>query len=156
MVMSVETTQPHSLRPLPSSFFPKRFKLLASNRRMTTCSRLYPLGILSRKWSYLTLRTLSAPRSFSEIQRGLKFITHHTLSKELKALQKEKLVTHDDQYSITPAGRELLKIVDELEQWSVQYANAPHCPPEKECSNCHSYAGTIGAREFVQIGKDRR
>jgi DNA-binding HxlR family transcriptional regulator len=120
---------------------------------MVNCARLYPLQILSRKWSYLVLRALSQPLGFSELQKELKFITNHILTRELKLLQEEKLIVRKEKYTLTPAGHALYEALEPLVAWSVQYAGAPPCPSSRKCSACLSYPAVIGARSYIQIGK---
>lgn len=117
------------------------------------CARLYPLRILSRKWSYLVLRALREPLSFAELQRELKFITNHILSRELKLLQEERLIVTGEKYRVTPAGKALYAAVEPLAAWSVAYAQSPECGPQRKCSDCLGYPAVVGVRQFVQIGK---
>lgn len=119
---------------------------------MTACARMYPLQILSRKWSYLILRALREPLSFSELQKELRFITNHILTRELKLLQADKLVVHHDRYEVTPAGHALYEALEPLVQWSMKYANSPACPPSRKCSACLNYPAVMN-QKFVQVGK---
>ena len=121
--------------------------------RATQCPRLYPLRIISRKWSYLILRLLREPQSFAEIQRELKYITNHILSRELRLLQEEKLITADKKYTLTPSGRALYEAVDPLVAWSLTHTTAVACPSQKRCSTCLNYTNTIGVKNYMQIGK---
>src|SRR3990172_8593470 len=87
------------------------------------CPRLYPLQILSRKWSYLVLRVLRERMHFSELQKELKFITNHMLARELKMLKDEGLliaITDADahiMYERTPAGTALVQALEPLVRW---------------------------------------
>lgn len=116
------------------------------------CARLYPLHILSRKWSYLVLRALREPLSFSELQKELKFVTNHILTRELKLLQNERLVARKDKYVLTASGRALYDALEPVVAWSVQHAGKTSCPPSRKCSACLNYPHIMGQR-FVQIGK---
>lgn len=120
------------------------------------CSRLYPLSILSRKWSYLLLRALQQPKGFSELQHDLRFITNHILSRELRTLEEEHLIEKKTQYRLTTAGKALLDAVEPLAQWSCQYAQSPECPKEKECAKCSMYAQTLGVRTFATMGREQK
>jgi DNA-binding HxlR family transcriptional regulator len=119
----------------------------------SNCPRLFPLRILSRKWSYLVLRALQEPLSFAELQKELKYITNHILARELRLLQEEKLIINQERYQITAAGKALFEAIEPLVRWSVEYAGAPVCPSQKKCSACMSYPAAIGVRQFVQIGR---
>jgi DNA-binding HxlR family transcriptional regulator len=109
--------------------------------------------VLSRKWSYPIIKALSEPMGFSDLQRELRFITNHILTRELKLLQQERIVEQRGRYQLTPAGKALYEALEPLEQWSVKHAGTQHCPPNRKCSTCLSYPQAIGARAFVSIGK---
>jgi DNA-binding HxlR family transcriptional regulator len=112
------------------------------------CPRLFPVRVLSRKWSYLTLRALSKPMLFSELQRELKFITNHILTRELKLLQAEGLIAYNKKYSRTQAGEKLIESAEPLMMWSVNCTGRDICPPEKKCSTCITFPKVAGARVF--------
>lgn len=120
---------------------------------MSDCTRLYPLRILSRKWSYIVLRVLQEPHTFSELQRELKFITNHILTRELKLLQQENVIANDGKYHLTPEGKALVEAVETLVAWSVKHGGKSPCPPSRKCATCFNYPNAVGARSFVTIGK---
>jgi DNA-binding HxlR family transcriptional regulator len=107
---------------------------------MENCPRTFGLRILSRKWSYYTLRALRTPKTFSDLQRELKHVTNHIMSRELKLLQKEKVVTlQESKYFLTPAGKTLLEAVEPLYMWGNTHANLRECPSGQNCSSCSRY-----------------
>jgi DNA-binding HxlR family transcriptional regulator len=110
-----------------------------------SCPRLYPLRVLGRKWSYPVLRALDAPKSFAELQRELRFITNHILTRELKLLQGEKLVLGGGKYRLTEAGRALYAAAEPLHNWSVEHGGKNSCPPNMRCSNCSNYESVIAS-----------
>ncbi|MDD9953641.1 MAG: helix-turn-helix domain-containing protein [Candidatus Woesearchaeota archaeon] len=116
------------------------------------CPRLYPLRILSRKWSYLVLRSLRHPLSFNHIKKELHVITNRVLSKELQLLQQEKLVKGKETYQLTRAGHDLLEAFEPLVAWSVKHKGVTYCPPEKSCSDCHGYPEQVKPR-LLKLGK---
>lgn len=80
------------------------------------------------RWKVLILFALSEePKRFKQIAKEVGGITDKTLSKELKSLEANKLVRRDVydtfpptvEYSITPHGLTLEKVLDELHFWGL-------------------------------------
>lgn len=118
------------------------------------CPRLDPLAILGRKWSYLLLRALNKPMTFSELQRELTYVTNRVLSRELHYLSSEGLLQHHgDRYRRSTAGDALLVAAEPLAQWSVEHRKLTPCPPSQRCATCANYVNTVGAKKYLQLGK---
>lgn len=88
------------------------------------------LEAVEGRWKLLILFALSeGPMRFTQIARQVSGITDKTLSKELKSLEANKLITrevHDTfpptvEYSITPHGLSLEKVIDELHFWGLAH-----------------------------------
>lgn len=88
------------------------------------------LEALEGRWKLLILFSLSAgPRRFKQISKDVAGITDKTLSKELKSLEGNKLIkrqVYDTfpptvEYSITPHGKSLEKVMDELHFWGLAH-----------------------------------
>ena len=86
------------------------------------------LEAVEGRWKLLILFALSeSPKRFKQLSKEVNGITDKTLSKELKSLEANKLVlreVHDTfpptvQYSITPHGLSLEKVIDELHFWGL-------------------------------------
>lgn len=84
------------------------------------------LDVLGSKWKIPILLTLrDEPKRFNEIQRDLKGITAKTLSKELRELEMNRIITRvvtEDTpqyvtYSVTLYCQSLKKIVEGLKEW---------------------------------------
>lgn len=82
------------------------------------------------RWKLLILFSLSEkPKRFNQIAKEVNGITDKTLSKELKNLETNKLVRRDVyntfpptvEYSITPHGMSLEKVLDELHFWGLSH-----------------------------------
>ncbi|MCX2584386.1 helix-turn-helix domain-containing protein [Pedobacter sp. MR22-3] len=80
------------------------------------------------RWKVLILFALSEkPKRFNQISKEVNGITDKTLSKELKSLETNKLIRRDfyntfpptAEYSITPHGLSLEKVLDELHFWGL-------------------------------------
>jgi DNA-binding HxlR family transcriptional regulator len=86
------------------------------------------LEALEGKWKLLILFSLSGgPKRFGQIAKEVNGITDKTLSKELKSLEANKLVLRNVydtfpptvEYSITPHGISLEKVLEELHYWGL-------------------------------------
>ena len=86
------------------------------------------LEAVDGRWKLLILYSLcSGPKRFKEISRNVNGITDKTLSKELKNLQANKLISreaHDTfpptvEYTMTPHGMSLKKVLYELWTWGL-------------------------------------
>jgi DNA-binding HxlR family transcriptional regulator len=84
------------------------------------------LDVLGSKWKIPILLSLrDEPKRFNEIQRDLKGITAKTLSKELKELEMNRVISRsvaEDSpfgvtYSVTVYCKSLQKIVEGLKEW---------------------------------------
>ena len=72
----------------------------------TSCPRLYPLQILSRKWSYVVMRALRQGKRLTELKHELEFITSRILSRELNLLKEECVIEEKEGlYSLTKEGK---------------------------------------------------
>jgi DNA-binding HxlR family transcriptional regulator len=88
------------------------------------------LEAVEGRWKLLILFSLSeSPKRFTQISREVNGITDKTLSKELKNLETNQLVRREVfdtfpptvQYSITPHGLSLEKVLDELHFWGLAH-----------------------------------
>lgn len=95
-----------------------------------TCPYATAQRVLSGKWSILMLHLLSdGPLRFNELLRQLPDMTHATLSKQLKTLERHGLVVRTEypqvpprvEYSLSDIGRSFQPVLDALEVWGDQY-----------------------------------
>ena len=86
------------------------------------------LEAVEGRWKLLILFSLSEkPKRFKELSRDVNGITDKTLSRELKSLEENQLIlrnVHNTfpptvEYSITPHGLSLEKVLDELHFWGL-------------------------------------
>ncbi|RAW02269.1 winged helix-turn-helix transcriptional regulator [Pseudochryseolinea flava] len=86
------------------------------------------LEALEGKWKLLILFSLaSEPKRFKQLTKEVYGITDKTLSKELKSLEANKLITRavfdsfppTVEYSITAHGKSLERLMDELHRWGL-------------------------------------
>lgn len=91
------------------------------------------LEALEGRWKLLILFALSSgPKRFRQLAREVNGITDKTLSKELKHLEANQLVTREVfdtfpptvQYTITDHGRSLEKVLEALHLWGLAHRKA--------------------------------
>lgn len=95
---------------------------------------LYPLDfgmdIVKGKWKSIILCNLNnGPKRFSQLREILEGISEKILSQNLSQLEEEELIHKrifpvippHVEYSLTPKGSELLKILHQLENWVNDY-----------------------------------
>lgn len=84
------------------------------------------LEVIQGKWRLPIVLALSfGKKRFGDIQRNIVDISPKMLSQELKALEENKIITrtvYDSkpvtvEYSLTPLGQSLKKILEELLKW---------------------------------------
>ena len=110
-------------------------KVKENERTHETCTKaLIPvrdaLDILSGKWKLPIILALQfGNRRFSELAKQEHGITDKMLSKELRELEMNELVkrtVYDSvpvvvEYSMTPYGETLEKLIEELQVWGTQH-----------------------------------
>lgn len=86
--------------------------------------------ILGERWTPLIVRELLChAQSFNELRNGLPLISPSLLSSRLKTLDHRGIVRREQSdrgviYSLTPAGEELLPIINELGVWGQRWARS--------------------------------
>src|ERR1700733_7282692 len=88
------------------------------------------LEVIQGKWRLpIVLALPFGDKRFGEIQRDIVDISPKMLSQELKALEENKIITrtlYDSmpvtvEYSLTPLGRSMKKMLDELLAWGMHF-----------------------------------
>lgn len=91
------------------------------------CPVAKALELLDERWTLLVVRELlMGSRHFNELRRGVPRMSPALLSKRLRTLVRAGVVErHEDGnrvvYELTPAGEELLPIVESLGEWGVRW-----------------------------------
>src|SRR5688572_29680108 len=92
----------------------------------TACPSQSILALVGGKWSMLILCSLRAgPRRTHEIKRRLSGVSAKMLTQTLRELERHGIVARRDfgevpprvEYSLTPLGRSLADLVNEIEHW---------------------------------------
>ncbi|MBP2664510.1 MAG: transcriptional regulator, HxlR family [Firmicutes bacterium] len=106
------------------------------------CSMELTLDLIGGKWKSLILWHLGeSTLRFSELKKTLPKITQKMLTQQLRELEASGLVNRfiytqippKVEYSLTPAGKSLLPILETLCQWGLTYANASKLVDEQLC-----------------------
>lgn len=88
------------------------------------------LESIKGKWKALIICHLrNEPIRFLELQRRIEGITQKILTEQLKALEEEGIILRvvypevppRVEYELTEKGRELLPILDSIEEWAEKY-----------------------------------
>ena len=92
---------------------------------MEECPALRIMKLLGEKWVIVIMRELEIRgKRFNELNKSIK-ISSRTLSKRLKELEKIKIIKKQSfkeipprvEYSLTEAGKELIKSFKNLDAW---------------------------------------
>ena len=87
------------------------------------------MAMIADKWKVIVIFNLGqGTMRFGELQRALEGITPKVLTRQLRDLEADGLVSrrvHPEipprvEYSLTPFGRELLPILDQLHTWAMR------------------------------------
>lgn len=93
-----------------------------------TCPATAAFDLLTGKWRAMVIFwLLPGSLRFNELQRRLGAITHRTLSKTLKEMEADGLVSRHDHgeipprvdYALTLRGRSLAPVLKAMERWAV-------------------------------------
>ncbi|NIG55803.1 helix-turn-helix domain-containing protein [Chitinophaga sp. Cy-1792] len=88
------------------------------------------LYVISGKWKLPILMSMyNGCKKFRDLERSVEGITTRMLSKELKELEANKLITRNVydtypitvEYTVTPYSYSLKPMVDEMIQWGIQH-----------------------------------
>jgi DNA-binding HxlR family transcriptional regulator len=101
-------------------------------QKVSTCHLDKTLSVIGGKWKLVILWYLSKETlRFSELERKINGITQKMLSQSLRELEKEDLISRKIypvippkvEYSITPRGVSLSKVLKELDKWGMTHQN---------------------------------
>lgn len=90
------------------------------------------LEVIQGKWRIPIIIALTfGEKRFGELQRDIADISPKMLSQELKALETNKIIIrtlYDSmpvtvEYSLTPLGKSMKKLLDEILNWGVHFRN---------------------------------
>ena len=93
------------------------------------CPTELTLELIGGRWEVMVIYWLMrGERRFNQLQRELGPITHRTLTRQLRELERDGLVTRQDyretpprvDYRLTPRGRSLEPILMAMDDWARQ------------------------------------
>ncbi len=88
------------------------------------------MEIIGNKWTALILRDLvDEPRRFGELEQSISGISPRTLSQRLDDLEMHSIISKKSfaevppriEYSLTPKGRDLIPILQQMGNWGAKY-----------------------------------
>lgn len=100
------------------------------NGRQYICLLDFAMDFIRGKWKAVLLCHLyDEPRRFLELQRITEGISQKVLNEKLKELENEDLINKQIypeippkvEYYLTEKGKDLTKIIKEIESWSIKY-----------------------------------
>ena len=104
---------------------------MAEKKAFGLCPYITSQKVLTGKWSMYIMYLLSnGPVRFNELQRRMpEEMTHTTLSRQLKTLEKEGLIIRKEyqqippkvEYSLSEIGEKFKKVIAVLEVWGNEY-----------------------------------
>ena len=115
---------------------------------MKTCPIEAVLKAIGGKWKILILwNLLGETRRFGELRRRLPGISERMLIQGLRELERDGIVHREQypevpprvEYSLTPKGRDLTPILNQLALWGVEHLDEPE--PTAEAGALPAAAG---------------
>jgi len=96
------------------------------NQKNIRCPVLAMSKILGKRWTLAIIHNLRQKRRFCELQEKLGNINPTLLAQRLRSLEKAGIVKRIEdpdnpkhvEYMLTPKGKELLPILDQLANWA--------------------------------------
>ena len=85
------------------------------------------MEIIGNKWTALILRDLfEGPQRFCELERSVGSINPRTLSQRLDDLAshniiEQRIIASRPEYCLTPKGRDLLPVLQQMAAWGTKY-----------------------------------
>lgn len=100
---------------------------MAKSRKTVSCPVEATLKVIGGRWKVLVLyHLLGGTRRFNELQRLLREVSARTLTKQLRELERDGVVTRTVyaqvpprvEYSLTKVGESLTPVLKEMEKWA--------------------------------------
>lgn len=109
---------------------------MAKNKlQISECPITRTMGIVGGKWSLPIVYVLmKETKRFKELERSIEGINTRMLVKELKQMEESGIVSREVfaevpprvEYSLTPKGRELKNVLEEMRSWGKKFAANDH------------------------------
>lgn len=101
-------------------------------KKEVSCLVETTLGIIAGRWKVLIIqRLLDGPKRFNQLQRELHGITHRTLVKQLREMERQGLVLRKDyseippkvEYRLTALGLSLKDLLFAMHKWAEKHGH---------------------------------
>lgn len=108
-----------------------------SRDSLPDCPVEITLKLISNKWRLLILRNLmDGTQRFGQLLKGISGISHKVLTTNLRAMEKNGLVTRKvypevpprTEYTLTDLGRSMKPILDAMNAWGTQFVEKQQKP----------------------------
>lgn len=128
------------------------------------CPTRLVLGRIADKWTVLIVGRLArGPLHFGELRREIGGISQKVLTQSLRALERDGLVSRRVEartpprveYSLTPLGRTLVGMLDEVRKWAESNIESV-LAARKTFDSAAARAGPAGPGRVVRLGALRR
>ncbi len=105
------------------------------------CSMELTLALIGGKWKSLILWRLgNETLRFSQLHKSLPQVTQKMLTQQLRELEEDGLIYRHIftqippkvEYSLTPAGKSILPLLESMCQWGIEYINNFQANPPGE------------------------
>lgn len=103
------------------------------------------LVVIGGKWKALIIWQLkSGTLRFTELMDRLPMVTPRMMTKQLRELEKDAVITRTVypevpprvEYALAPLGQSVVPVLDSLCVWGAEYLTSHGCPiPKKSCKN---------------------
>jgi DNA-binding HxlR family transcriptional regulator len=96
--------------------------------------------IIGNKWKLLIIRNLLVrPWRFNELQKNLDGISQKVLTDNLRAMEKDGIITRTVypevpprvEYALSPLGESMRPILDSMKSWGESYQSRQDSPDEE-------------------------
>ncbi len=103
---------------------------MAKTKKSVSCPVELTLSVIAGRWKVMIIhQLLEGTKRFNQLQRELSGITHRTLAKQLKEMEKTGLILRRDyreipprvEYRLSPLGHTLKDILMAMHVWAEKH-----------------------------------
>ena len=103
---------------------------MAKTKKSVSCPVELTLSVIAGRWKVMIIhQLLEGTKRFNQLQRELSGITHRTLAKQLKEMEKTGLILRRDyreipprvEYRLSPLGQTLKDILMAMHVWAEKH-----------------------------------
>lgn len=103
---------------------------MRAKKDLPDCPVATTVSLIGNKWKLLILRdVIGGPKRFGDLLKSLKGINQKVLAENLKQMESEGLLIHEEhqekppcvEYKLSGLGEEMRPLIYEMEQWGLRY-----------------------------------